>query len=94
MSVSILILTDFNLDETIFTSKLGTHPTEGGNWENDWYNFLKINKQQSDTIVSDTAYVSFRFILYVLMNYAIPDKNIEGKFFKFELIYTGNEFCI
>ena len=24
-------------------------------------------------------------ILYILMNYAIPDKNIEGKFFKFEL---------
>ena len=80
-----LILTDFNLDETTFNSKLGTHPTEGGKWENDWYNFLKINKQQSDTIVSDTAYVSLRFILYILMNYSIPDKNIESKFFKFEL---------
>ena len=46
---------------------------------------LKINKQQSDTIISDTAYVSLRFILQILMNYVIPDKNIDGEFFKFNL---------
>ena len=80
-----LIVTDFNLDASEFTKKISTHPIEGGKWENDWYNFLKINKQQSDTVVSDTAYISVRFILYVLMNYVIPEKNIESKFFKFEL---------
>ena len=82
-----LIIADFNLDEKTFIDKVakGTHPIDGGEWENDWFNFLKINKQQSDTIISDTAYVSLRFILQILMNYVIPDKNIDGEFFKFNL---------
>jgi hypothetical protein len=82
-----LIIADFNLDEKTFLDKiaLGTHPIPGGKWENDWFNFLKINKQQSDTIISDTAYVSLRFILQILMNYVIPNKNIDDEFFKFNL---------
>jgi hypothetical protein len=82
-----LIIADLNLDEKTFLAKIdkGTHPIEGGDWANDWFNFLKINKQQSDTIVSDTAYVSLRFILQILMNYVVPEKNIDDKFFKFNL---------
>jgi len=80
-----LIIADFNLDETLFFEKLKNHPIEGGDWKNDWFNFLKINKQQSDTVVSDTAYVSLRFILQILMNYVVPEKNIDDQFFKFEL---------
>ena len=82
-----LIIADLNLDEKTFLDKIapGTHPIDGGDWKNDWFNFLKINKQQSDTIISDTAYVSLRFILQILMNYVIPEKNIDDEFFKFNL---------
>jgi hypothetical protein len=92
-----LIITDFNLEEPVFNALIATHPN-GGDWKNDWFNFLKINKQQSDTIVSDTAYLSLRFILAVLMNYVVGSKNVDSKFFKFELpIYknkAGKELAI
>jgi hypothetical protein len=67
---------DFDLDETAFRKMLTKHPDDGGNWMNDWFNFIKINKEQKDTVASSKSYVSLRFILYILMNYAI--KEVQG----------------
>jgi hypothetical protein len=80
-----LILADFNLVEKTFDELAAPHPTPGGDWQNDWFNFLKINKQQSDTTVSDKAYLSLRFILQILMNYVVGVNNIDTRFFKLEL---------
>jgi hypothetical protein len=93
-----LIITDLNLEEKTFLdlTKNATHPIAGGIWENEWFNFLKINKQQKDTTVSDTAYVTLRFILSVLMNMSIGKTNVDKDFFEFKLpIYKnkdGKEF--
>ena len=76
------IISDFNLQDEGWKSV-----TEGLNFnlEDQWFNFLKINKQQKDTTASDTAYISLRFILKVLMNYSVSGKNVDKKFFGFNL---------
>lgn len=77
---------DFNFDKTIFTDLLKrAHPEKGGTWENDCFNFLKINKQQKDTTASDSAYISLRFILGILMNYGIAGSSVDEDFFKLNL---------
>ena len=86
-----LILADFNLVEKTYDALANPHPTKDKTWENDWFNFLKINKQQSDTVVSDTAYISFRFILQILMNYVVGKDNVDDRFFKFKLPKYENE---
>ena len=86
-----LILADFNLVEKTYDALAKPHPTKDKTWENDWFNFLKINKQQSDTVVSDTAYISFRFILQILMNYVVGKDNVDDRFFKFKLPKYENE---
>lgn len=80
-----LILADFNLVEKTYDDLAKPHPIKDKTWENDWFNFLKINKQQADTVVSDSAYISFRFILQILMNYVVGKDNVDTRFFKFEL---------
>lgn len=84
-----LMIADLNLgDGKIFKELLNQdHPEKdlGKKWEDDWFNFLKINKQQKDTVASDKAYVSLRFILEILMNYALGDKNVDKDFFKFNI---------
>jgi hypothetical protein len=80
-----LILADFNLVEKTYDDLADPHPIKDKTWVNDWFNFLKINKQQADTVVSDSAYISFRFILQILMNYVVGKDNVDTRFFKFEL---------
>jgi len=76
------VISDFNLSEEGYKSAI-----EGVKFkvEDQWFNFLKINKQQKDTTASDTSYISLRFILKVLMNYSVSGKNVDKSFFGFEL---------
>jgi len=89
------IASDFNLDSDIFKQILkdkvvehadGTKETD---WSRDWFNFLKINKLQKDTVASSDAYISLRFILVVLMNYVLYQKDgktaIDTDFFELTL---------
>jgi hypothetical protein len=81
-----LIATDFNLDKGSLKKMLDApHPVKNGKWENDWFNFLKVNKEQKDTTASQTAYVSLRFVLKILMNYILVNGNVDDKFFTFNL---------
>jgi hypothetical protein len=85
-----LMAADFNLenskDNPTFSNMLNKNtPDHGGKWDVDWFNFLKINKQQSDSIASSEAYISLRFILQILMNYIISDENNDERFFKLEI---------
>ena len=76
------MIKDFNLDSEKFRGMLKTPPEEKGDWENDWFNFVKINKEQKDTVASDVPYVSFRFVLKVLLNYVVSGGAIDTEFFK------------
>ena len=78
------IVTDLNLDEEKLT-KYAYGGRDIKYWSNHWFNFVKINKQQKDTVASDEAYISMKFILKVLMNYGIAGGNVDNDFFKFEL---------
>ena len=85
-----LIAADFNLDIGKFRELMGKKGytpdhSDGKGWDLDWFNFLKINKEQQDTVASSDAYISLRFILKILMNYVIIDGNIDDKFFKLEI---------
>ena len=81
-----LIATDFNLDKASLKKMLEVpHPVKNGKWENDWFNFLKVNKEQKDTTASQDAYISLRFILKILMNYILVSGNVDEKFFTFHL---------
>jgi hypothetical protein len=81
-----LISADFNLDKENLKKILSApHPIKDGNWENDWFNFLKVNKEQKDTVASQDAYVSLRFILKILMNYILVNGNVDKSFFEFNL---------
>jgi hypothetical protein len=80
-----LIVTDFNLDAGKFDELLKQKPGHGGEWSVDWFNFLKINKEQKDTVASSDAYISLRFILKILMNYVLVGGNLDNKFFKLEV---------
>jgi hypothetical protein len=86
------IVADFNLNDRRFRTMITEHPEEGGKWENDWFNFVKINKEQKDTVASDVPYVSFRFVLKILMNYVLAgDGGFDDKFFKFEIQKWKND---
>ena len=81
-----LIATDFNLDKESLVKMLSApHPVKGGDWEKDWFNFLKVNKEQKQTTASSDAYVSLRFVLKILMNYILVNGNVDDKFFTFNL---------
>jgi hypothetical protein len=82
-----LLIQDLNLGDGISFKAMikGPHPETNGKWSNEFFNFLKINEQQKDTVASDDAYVSLRFILSILMNYAIDGGNVDKKFFEFNL---------
>jgi hypothetical protein len=81
-----LIAADFNLDKAILIKALdAAPPVKGGDWANDWFNFLKINTEQKDTTASQNAYISLRFILKILMNYVLASGNIDEDFFTLNL---------
>jgi hypothetical protein len=81
-----LIAADFNLDKKVLQEMLkAPHPIKNGEWKNDWFNFLKVNKEQKDTVASQDAYISLRFILKILMNYILASGNTDKKFFTFNL---------
>jgi hypothetical protein len=92
-----LIVADFNLDSSLFNEMLEkTKPEHGGGWDLDWFNFLKVNKEQQDTVASSDAYISLRFILKILMNYILADKNVDKTFFelvikKYKILGTEEE---
>jgi hypothetical protein len=95
-----LILADFNLDSFLFDDLLKKYePEHGGAWDLDWFNFLKVNKEQQDTVASSDAYISLRFILKILMNYILADKNVDENFFqlvikKYKILGTDEEIEI
>ena len=74
------IIADFNLDKDVFTSMLKTPTGHDGDWDSDWFNFVKINKEQQDTVASSDAYISLRFILKILVNYILADGNCDKQF--------------
>lgn len=79
-----LMVADLNLGTSdILKAKLGVPHPDGKKWEDDWFNFLKVNQQQKDTVASDDAYVSLRFILDILVNYLVGT-NVDKDFFKLE----------
>jgi hypothetical protein len=88
-----MMITDFRMGDGASFKKLlnRKHPEDKKNWEDDWFNFLKINQEQKDTIASDDAYVSLRFVLEILMNYVLSGKNVDEDFFKFNLQNYTNE---
>jgi hypothetical protein len=82
-----LIAADFNLDKENLKKMLSVVHPLGKNitWEKDWFNFLKVNKEQKDTVASKDAYISLRFILKILMNYILVNGNVDETFFSFHL---------
>lgn len=75
------IIVDFNIDKATFDKILTSKtPDHKGGWEADWFNFVKVNKEQQDTVASSVAYVSLRFILKILMNYILADGNVDNQF--------------
>ena len=81
------IIVDFNLDPGKFKDLIKRIPPENGReWEDDLFNFIKINKEQKDTVASSTAYISLRFILRILLNYVLETGAGMGPddFFKLE----------
>jgi len=79
-----MMITDFRMGDgksfrDLLTRKL---PTDKKNWEDDWFNFLKINQEQKDTTASDDAYVSFRFVIEILMNFVLAGGNVDLPFFE------------
>jgi len=80
------IASDFNLELSKFKTLLANHPEKNGDWADDWFNFVKINKESKDAVASSDAYISFRFILCVLLNYVLDsEENLDVNFFKLEL---------
>jgi hypothetical protein len=87
-----LMAADFNLDLEQFRDLLKANPPKhngeddnDARWDLDWFNFLKVNKEQQDSVASSDAYVSLRFILKILMNYILADKNVDKSFFVLEI---------
>ena len=91
-----IITSDLNLDMATFDKLLKDskikHITgkNGTNWENDWFNFLKVNENQKQTTASSESYVSLRFVLGILMNYVLATAKsnadtIDKKFFELTL---------
>ena len=81
-----IIAADFNLNkENLIKILKYPHPVKDGNWEKDWFNFLKINTEQKDTTASQNAYISLRFVLKILMNYMLVSGNVDEPFFTFNL---------
>lgn len=82
------IAVDFDLNEDIFKNMLKKHPEKNGNWMDDWFNFIKINKEQKDTVASSKAYISLRFILAILANYGIKSpgsQDLDDYFFSLKI---------
>jgi hypothetical protein len=81
------IIVDFNLKSTDFINFINAELPDGKKtWEDDFFNFIKINKEQKDTVASDKAYVSLRFVLHILMNYVLKASGdgLDTNFFKLE----------
>lgn len=86
------IVVDFNLNRNILKDLLTKNtPANGTDWKNDWFNFVKDNKEQKDTTTSDDAYISLRFILQILMNYGVLTGNVDEEFFKLALPEYGKD---
>lgn len=85
------MVVDLGLNKSNFDDLLKTHPEGKPNWKDDWFNFLKINQEQKDTVASEDAYVSLRFILNILMNYAVKPQNTDVAFFELVLPEYGKD---
>lgn len=91
-----IICSDLNLEKGVFETMLAdsAYNESGKPWEDHWFNFIKINEEQKDTIVSDKAFVSFYFILQILCNYTIKYTECDEQFFKIELPTYGGKKII
>jgi hypothetical protein len=57
----------------------------GKTWENDFYNWGKVNKDKKDEAASTDAYISLKFILQILLNYMLYSR---GSFSKSDWEFT------
>jgi hypothetical protein len=85
-----IVINDFGLNETAFTTMLNKRKsdlTKGTEWKDNFFNFVKINKQQKDTAASQKSYISLRFVLSVLLNYYQEASTVSNndKFFELQL---------
>jgi hypothetical protein len=80
------VVSDLNLDKSrlLDVMKVIEHTEPKGKWENDFFNFLKTNEQQKDTLSNSDAYISLRYILRILLNYAVSTTDKSDPF-RFEL---------
>jgi len=80
------LVSDLNLnkDKLLDVMTKIKHTEENGKWENDFFNFLKKNEQQKDTLSNSDAYISLRYILQILLNYGYSTTD-PYDMFKFEL---------
>jgi len=55
-------------------------------WKNHLFNFGKLNEKQSDTSTSNKPYISFHFIIEILMNYIVDvNGTIDKNSFRFDV---------
>lgn len=65
---------------------LGPSMAPSDKWKNHLFNFGKLNEKQSDTATSNKPYISFHFIVEILMNYIIDTGgNVDNKIFRFDI---------
>jgi hypothetical protein len=65
----------------------------GKSWENDFYNWGKVNTDKKDETASKDAYISVRFILKILLNYMLfKDGTFSREDWEFPLpTYNGKD---
>lgn len=79
-----LMAADLNITKDNLITLLGDNdlkPDPNYDWSLDFFNFVKVNKEQQDTTASSDAYVSLRFILRILMNYILAEPNCDKRTF-------------
>ena len=72
-----LLISDLNLN---------TLDIKKDEWQNDFFNWGKLNDTKKDETSSLESYISLRFVLKVLMNYSLNDsKGYDENTFKFDI---------
>lgn len=83
------IILNFDLSKDKLKVLLQQSHPEGKDWITDeFFNYNKVDTTQKDNIASADAYVSLRFVLYILMNYVTTtDKGdgVDTSLFKFNM---------
>jgi hypothetical protein len=73
------VILNFDLNKDKLKILLQQPHPEGKDWIRDeFFNYNKVDTTQKDNIASADAYVSLRFVLYILMNYVITTDKGNG----------------